>query len=53
MKFELNFLPKNATDEDIFEEIRRIDSLVGKAILTRTDYDKYRYQIQQIFYRDD
>jgi hypothetical protein len=41
MKFELNFLPKNATDDDIFEEIRRIDSLVGKAILTRTDYDKH------------
>jgi hypothetical protein len=41
MKFELNFLPKNATDEDIFEEIRRIDSVVGKTILTRTDYDKH------------
>lgn len=41
MKFELNFLPANATDEDLFEEIRRVDSLVGKDILTRTDYDKH------------
>lgn len=41
MKFELNFLPTNATDKDIFEEIRRVDSLVGKDILTRTDFDKH------------
>ncbi len=40
MKFELNFLPTNASDEDIFEEIRRVDFLVGKDILTRTDFDK-------------
>jgi len=41
MKFELNFLPANATDEDIFEEIRRVDSLVAKTILTRSDFDRH------------
>lgn len=41
MKYELNFLPTNATDEDLFEEIRRVDSHVSKDILTRKDYDKY------------
>ncbi len=40
MKFELNYLPTNATDEDVFAEIRRIDSLLGKKFLTRDDFDK-------------
>lgn len=41
MKFELNFLPSNATDEDIFEHIREVDSLVNKEFLTQKDFDSY------------
>lgn len=41
MKFDLNFLPTNATDEDIFEEIRRVDKIVNKQFLSTRDYDKY------------
>ncbi len=41
MKFELNFLPANATDKDIFEEIKRVNSIVGKTILSSRDFNKY------------
>ena len=37
MKFDLSFLPTNATDEDIFEEIRRVDSIVNKKIQCLTN----------------
>ncbi len=40
IKFDLDFLSANATDEDIFEEIRRVDTLVGKNILIKADFDK-------------
>lgn len=40
MKFDLNFLPADATDEEIFDEIKRVDVLVGKNFLTRNDFDK-------------
>lgn len=41
MKFELNFLPSNTTDEDIFRHIREVDSLVGKDLLTQKDFNAY------------
>jgi len=41
MKFDLNFLPTNATDKDIFEEIRRVDSIVNKKILSTRDFDEH------------
>lgn len=41
MKFELNFLPTNANDEDIFNEIKRVDTVVNKTTLTRADFDKH------------
>ena len=41
MKFDLNFLPTNATDEDIFEEIRRVDRIVNKTFLSGRDFDKH------------
>lgn len=41
MKFDLNFLPTDATDEDIFDEIRRVDALVGKDVLTKKDFEKH------------
>jgi len=41
MKFELNFLPTNATDEDIFDEVRRVDTIVGKDVLTASDFNKH------------
>ena len=40
MKFELNSLPRNCTEDEIITEIRRVDSLVGKDKLTYQDYDK-------------
>jgi hypothetical protein len=41
MKFELNTLPRDCSDDDIITEIRRVASIVGKKILTTTDFDKY------------
>ena len=41
MKFELTTLPRNSSDSDILAEIRRVDLLVGKNILTQTDYNKH------------
>jgi len=39
MKFDVNFLPTNATDKDIFEHIREVDAKVGKEFLTQTDFN--------------
>lgn len=41
MKFELNNLPKNSTNEDIISEIKRVDSIVAKDLLSARDFDKY------------
>lgn len=41
MKFELNSLPRNCSDEDVLAEIRRVDELVGKDKLTQTEYNKH------------
>ncbi len=41
MKFELNNLPRNCSNEDVLAEIRRVDALVGKDKLTQSDYEKY------------
>ncbi|MBI5588716.1 MAG: hypothetical protein HY889_10185, partial [Deltaproteobacteria bacterium] len=41
MKFELNRLPRNCSDEEIIAEIRRVDSIVNKELLTKTDYDEF------------
>lgn len=41
MKFELASLPRNCSKEDILDEIRRVDLLVGKNTLTTVDYDKF------------
>jgi hypothetical protein len=41
MKFELKNLSRNATDDDIISEIKRVDSLVGKDFLASRDFDKY------------
>ncbi len=40
-KFDLNFLPANATDKDIFDEIHRVDRIVNKAFLSSRDFDKH------------
>lgn len=40
MKFELDFLPRDASDEDLLEEVRRVDAAVGKEALTRPDFDR-------------
>lgn len=40
MKFELKNLPKNSSEQDIVAEIKRVDGIVGKDILTKQDYDK-------------
>jgi len=40
MKFELNSLPRNCSNEEVLAEIRRVDGLVGKDRLTQTDYNK-------------
>ena len=41
MKFELKTLPRNSSDEEIIAEIKRVDSIVGKDILSRRDFDKH------------
>lgn len=41
MKFELNSLPRNCSDEEIIAEIKRVDSIVNKELLTKKEYDKY------------
>ncbi|OGX23254.1 MAG: hypothetical protein A2Y03_02945 [Omnitrophica WOR_2 bacterium GWF2_38_59] len=41
MKFELNSLPRNCSDEEVLAEILRVDSLVGKEKLIRADFDRY------------
>ena len=41
MKFELKSLPRNASDEEIVAEIKRVDVIVGKDLLTKKDYDKH------------
>jgi len=41
MKFELNTLPRNCSKETIITEIRRVDSIVGKDILTTHDFNKF------------
>jgi hypothetical protein len=41
MKFDLNFLPINATDEDVFEEVRRVNQIVNKRFLSSRDFDKH------------
>jgi len=41
MKFELKSLPRNASDEEIVAEIKRVDLIVGKDLLTKKDYDEH------------
>jgi len=48
MKFELNSLPRNCSDEDVLVEIRRVNALVGKDKLTQADYDKYAKMSKQL-----
>jgi hypothetical protein len=38
-KFELNRLPRNCSVEDIATEIRRVDTIIKKDILTAKDFD--------------
>jgi len=41
MKFELNSLPRNCSNEEIIAEIKRVDVLVNKNTLTQKDFDLY------------
>lgn len=41
MKFELNSLPRNCSDDEIIVEIKRVDAIVNKELLTKRDYDEY------------
>lgn len=41
MKFELQTLPRNSSDEDIIADVKRVDLIVGKEFLTQSDYKKY------------
>lgn len=41
MKFELNTLPRNCSPEEILVEIKRVNSLVNKNILTTQDFNKF------------
>ncbi len=41
MKFELNNLPRNCSDEEIISEIKRVDAIINKDILTKKDFDKF------------
>ncbi len=41
MKFELNNLPRNCSDEEILAEIKRVDAIISKPVLTKKDYDRH------------
>ncbi len=41
MKFELNNLPRNCSDEEIVAEIIRVDAIISKPVLTKKDYDRH------------
>jgi hypothetical protein len=41
MKFELQTLPRNCSNEEIIADIKRVDLIVNKDFLTQTDYEKY------------
>ena len=41
MKFELKQLPRNCSNEEIIAEIQRVDAIVAKEILTRSDFLKH------------
>lgn len=41
MKFELQTLPRNSSDDDIIAEIKRVDLLVKKDILSQADFNKF------------
>ena len=41
MKFELQTLPKNCSDEEIIADIKRVDLIVNKEFLIQADYKKY------------
>jgi hypothetical protein len=41
MKFELSRLPRNCTNEEIIAEVKRVGSLVKKAVLSQDDFNKY------------
>ena len=41
MKFELKTLPRNSSDDDIIAEIKRVDLLVKKDILSQSDFNKF------------
>src|SRR3989344_3647684 len=40
MKFELNNLPRNASQEEIIAEIKRVDNLIGKDKIIIQDFNK-------------
>lgn len=39
MKFTLKTLPRNSSVKDIIEEIKRVDKIVNKDVLIKTDFD--------------
>ena len=41
MKFELNSLSRNCSDEEIILEIIRVDQIIQKQFLVRKDFDQY------------
>ena len=41
MKFELRKLPRNCSNEEIIAEIKRIDAIVNKDVLTTRDFDAH------------
>lgn len=41
MKFELNSLPRNCSNEDIIAEIRRVDGIINNHFLIKKEYDRH------------
>ncbi len=41
MKFELQTLPRNCSNEEVIADIKRVDLIVNKDFLTQGDYEKY------------
>jgi len=41
MKFELNRLPRNCTNEEIIAKVKRVAALVKKGVISQDDFNKY------------
>ena len=41
MKFELSSLPRNCSDEELIDEIKRVDSILEKEVIKQKDFNNF------------